>query len=502
MYDDEEPSDPDSVVLLPTTPGGIRRASSLTADIAFMMAAVALALALYHHVPSVRAVAIGTWRVVHPDTQQHKRSSRIEDFVHLDRPRRPAIPKPGDREEPPEPTALVAPLAVTQRTPRVAVTTGREVTLHAADGTRIWWHAAQEASFAPTGGTVLVCGSGGWGALDCRSGRRLKWSEALAWIPQNAQIKWSPSSRLVAFEWAVDGDAENMAIGVLDCSRSRWLAQTALTDGVVCAESFAWSPDERYLAMPTGCGLLLLRTSDGRIKAPSIRNEGDDVLWHPDSQRLVTRGDADWDDSCGVLETHDLRSGRHRATTVDGISSYVTPLAWMDGGRALIYDSMCEGTWDGAPRYLARWPSGEEIAQLGNFGEPKVDRSGGRVAIYDLDAEAGGAGVLRVCSIGGKVESLDGPENLVGIPLKWLVSDSGDGGRGDAEVIDWLLDYAWDPRGADLYLLARRGARAWCVWKWEPESGAPKPVGQAVDFPRDARRGADCNAELVFPPSG
>jgi hypothetical protein len=501
LCEDEDLADCDSVVLLPTRPRAARRGSSLTADVALVMAAGALGLALYHHVPEVRAVSERTWHALRPSSPRERRAPERVKLLPPDAPDRHGGSTAGVREQAPEPAALPAALAVTERTPRVAVTGNRQVALYTAGGTRRWWHAARDATFSPGGQALLAYREEGWVAFDCRSGRRLDWSEALAWIPPQAQIKWSPSGSLVAFEWPVDDDTDNMAIGVLDCSRGRWLARTARADGVACAESFAWSPDERRLAIPARGGVLLMRTGDGRIQRSAIRADGDDVVWHPGGACLVTRGDARWDASSGVLQAYDLRSGRRRATPVDGISAYVTPLAWMDGGRALIYDSMCTGSWDGAPQYLIRWPSGEQIAKLGAFGEPKVDRSGRRAAVYDLDTEEGGAGVLRVCSVDGEIESISDPEDLVGIPLKWLMIEPDDGSRAEAGVIDWLLDYAWDPRGDDLYLLVQRGARAWCVWKWEAGSGALRPVGRAVDFPPGSRGGAGCDLELVFPPA-
>ena len=140
---------------------------------------------------------------------------------------------------------------MTAATPRVAVTTGKWVTLYRADGRKLWSRLAHRAIFSPAGNEVLLDrGDIGWVALDVSSARELPWSAGLTWVRPSAQVQWSPSGRLLCFEWPIGGGGRN-AVGVYSPGERRWLVQAAFADGLSCAEVAAWSPDERRLAM--GC---------------------------------------------------------------------------------------------------------------------------------------------------------------------------------------------------------------------------------------------------------
>jgi len=85
------------------------------------------------------------------------------------------------------------------------------------------------------------------------------------------------------------------------------------------------------------------------------------------------------------------------------------------------------------------------------------------------------------------------------MPLKSLEQPDEPGHRySDEPILDWLLDCAWAPGGRELYVLARRGLRSWCLWRWDVSSRAARPVGREVqcfDSPADVQAKS---LQLVF----
>lgn len=492
--DDELASDPG-----PASRGaGVQGAGDFIVDAVLHLAGLAaLVLVVYFHVPAVQSVVSSA---LHPERKvanaaatRRDRPARREERAGGGRPRESPTPATA-----PSPPPLVGALALSGAAPRVAVCGDGRVAFFTAAGERLWSHAAMQADFSPTGEAVLLdCGSAGWTALDCRTGKALAWSEALIWIPPSAQIQWSPCGQFVAFEWPVDDECDRMAIGVFSPARKQWVARAAVKEDVACALSFAFSADERRLAVPVEGGALLFDLETGKMARAAFPGDGMGLLWYPDGKRLLAGDSNSAGEGCAPLHTYDTRSGEV-LTTLMGEGSSAAPIAWADNGRALIYEAPRQyADVERVARCLVRWPTGDLLQRLGRSGSPKVDASGKHFASYALDSERGGAGTLWVGSIGGRMRTI-APEPLVGIPLKWIETRTEDDEGESIRSRDWLLDYGWEADRPGLYLLARRGDRAWGVWKWEPGAGAPRPIGRVV-CPADAGGDfEDLIFELVF----
>jgi len=482
----------------------------------------ALLLVVYYNVPGVRSWVSRIDHHVAPTIPD----ARGSHFARLHDPAPTAAASRCAPAKAPSPAPLTAPLPVSAATPLVAVTTERRVSLYTAAGQRLWSHVGADALFAPAGQAALIdCGSGGWIAVDGLSGKRLAWSSALTWVPACAQIKWSPSGQLILFEWPIDDDTDRVAVGLFSAAQGRWLAQLALDEHVACALLSAWSPDETRVAIPSSAGAVLLDARTGEVTRAAFPSRLAAALWYPDGDRLLGGGASRRGASCIGLRTYDLRSARSNATLVEASGSYLRPVAWLDHGRALVCQSSpADDTSDGAC-CIVDWPSGELLAALGSTRPARVDAARQCVASYCVD-DGAPFGTLRTVSLRGGVATIN-PRPMVGIPLKWLAAYPGEDCGEAARSADWLLDYQWapsagaaprgahsgaltalaaagagsqSPRSASLYLLARRGVDAWCLWLWSPDSGALRPVGNAVRWRRDSRRAGLPDFELIFAP--
>ena len=445
----------------------------------------ALGLVLYWHVPAVKV-----W------TDHHLRGKKVAAAAHVQATDRPTDSDEEDRagppsfpEDAPSPGPLVSPLPVSPETPCVAVTSGRWVSLYRADGTKLWSRIGERAVFPPRGRIALLKrGEGGWAAVDARTGAEMPWSEDVGWVPSSAQVQWSPSGRLLCFEWSVGKRHGRNALGVYDRGKRRWVIQTALEGTVGCAEQAAWSPDERQLALPADRGALLFDLSTGKRRRLPVPSDEGELLWEPSGRHLVTSGAVYRLAQEASLVRYAVATGAVAQAPVESIGPHAEPLAWLDDGRVLVYRTPCSGSYDGSTVYLAEWPSGEPIAELGDFGQPQVSPDGRLVALYSVNSESGGPGAMRVTPLDGDSVSLD-PRPIVGIPLKWLEQPGRPGYQyTDEPILDWVLDCAWAPGGDELYVLARRGLRAWCLWRWEASSRRARPIGREVqcfDSPGD-----------------
>jgi hypothetical protein len=458
---------------------------------------VALGLLLYWHVPAVK-----TWTDHHLRGKKATAAARAQvsdhpvDSNEEDRTGPPSFPK-----DAPSPAPLVSSLPVTKATPLVAVTSGKRVALYQADGRKLWSRISQRALFSPAGNVVLLDrGSAGWAAVDARTAQELPWSANLGWVRPSAQVQWSPSGELLSFEWPVSDGGMN-AVGVYSASQRRWLVQAVFEDGIGCAENAAWSPDEHRLAMRCDGGAVVLDLIRGQVtRQPFPSGEGN-IIWDPHGEQLVTSGSlGDDDEGAASLVQYSPKNGSFRYTLLDGDGSYAQPLGWMGGGKVIVYRTPSEDTWDGAPVYLARWPSGEMVARLGAFGHPRINVEGSLAALYSIRRAAGGTGELTVATITGKGFTVE-PASIVGIPLKWIEKRKLDlDTMDDHEVSDWVLDYGWKPGTSELYFVARRGLRSWCLWRWDASSRTARPVGREVQCFESPDEVDDKGFELVFSP--
>jgi len=444
----------------------------------------ALGLVLYWHVPAVKA-----WTDHHLRGRNVAAGQRAEaSSGPVDSDEEAEAGPPSFPSDAPNPAALPSPSPASPSTPCVAVTTDNWVSLYRADGRKLWSRRAEGAVFSPNGDVALLeRADAGWEAADARTGAELPWSDQVAWVPSSAQVQWSPSGRSVCFEWPVGERRGRNALGVYDRANRRWLIQTRLDGEVGCAVEAAWSPDERLLALPAERGALLFDLNTQKRTRLPLASDGE-LLWEPDGKHLVTSGTVRGlaEDACLVRYT--VGKGVVGETYLESIGPHAEPLGWMDGGRVVVYRTPCSGSYDGSTVYLAEWPSGEPIAELDDFGWPDISPDGRLVALYSVNTESGGAGALQATPFDGESLSLD-PRPIVGIPLKWLEQPDQPGHRyTDEPVLDWVLDSTWGPAGDDLYILARRGLRAWSLWRWDIRSRAARPIGRDVhcfDSPSD-----------------
>jgi len=446
---------------------------------------VAFGLLLYWHVPAVKA-----WTDHHLRGKKATAAARAQVSDHpADSNEEGRTGPPSFPEDAPSPAPLVSPLPVSPETPCVAVTSGRWVSLYRADGTKLWSRIGERAVFSPGGQVALLArGEAGFAAVDARTGAELPWSGDVGWVPSSAQVQWSPSGQLLCFEWPVGERHGRNALGVYDRGGRRWVIQTTLEGNVGCAEQAAWSPDERQLALPADRGALLFDVSTGKRRRLPVPSDEGELLWEPSGRHLVTSGEVHSlaQDACVIR--YAVGTGALAQAPVESIGPHAEPLGWMDDGRVLVYRTPCSGSYDGSTVYLAEWPSGEPIAELDDFGQPQVSSDGRLVALYSVNSESGGPGAMRVTPLDGDTISLD-PRPIVGIPLKWLEQPGRPGYQyTDEPILDWVLDCAWAPGGDELYILARRGLRSWCLWRWDASSRQARPVGgemQCFDSPGD-----------------
>lgn len=457
----------------------------------------ALALLLYWHVPS-----FGTWadghlralRLIHTAAEASDEEAEEPD-PEEDAPTRAAFPA-----DAPLPPPLPSALFVSAEAPYIAVTDEDWVSLYRADGQKLWSRRARRAIFSPHGEAALLDQRGlGWVAVEADTARKLPWSKDMGWVPPRAQVQWSASGNLLCFEWPVDEDGARNAVGVYSIAQQQWVLQKAFGGEISCAELSAWSPDERKIAFSSNGGAIVLDVTRGTTERYAFPGDGSRLLWTPDGDGLVRGGEGSYGDIDAIpsLVDYSLGNGNVVETPIEGISTFAEAIGWMDGGRAVIYRTMCEGSADVAPSYLVRWPSGEPVAELGGYGWPEPNSTGTLVAQYGVDSDLGGPGEFLVVTNGGRKQTIDaGP--VVGIPLRWLGSSSPDWSGSEEPILDWVLAYGWSPKGNGLYFVARRGLHSWSLWRWDAASQKARPVGREVlsfSGPQDV---TERSFELVF----